>query len=825
MTSFLEPTGKDLLIPLHTVDSGNAAATFSATSNNPQVSAQIVTSNPSLLMNVSGVDKNGVAFSGNLTLQLFTDLAPKTTARILQLVNSGFYNTTAAQTMIFHRIIDKFVAQGGDPTGTGTGGSGVKFDDEFNPNLTYTSLGLLGMANSGDDTNDSQFFITALDVTLAQMPQHINFENPIFGQLTSGFDIFQKLITTPTNPSDDRPLTPPIIHSIQVFTDTHDQVLRVLAPRGFTGAATITVTATGGGNATATQMLNVQVVPDTTDGQPTSAPINDRPFLGPLSNQQTLMDTPVTFNLTGTDIQGNPMTFVVRDPASFSNPANVTVTVNGSQVTLHPFPGFSGTVSLFAGVRDQIARNNLPVDDRGNFDTQLFTLTVTPAPVGHVFLDSASITGVGNFTTNNTPSGTVTATSGKKIEVLVNGAVAAQAAETSTPGTYSFTLPSGMLQVGTNDITAREVGTSPLLGVLTMVFGPSYQSLYAVPGHIGTPEQVTFTYTSRQALYNNEVGIYQVDDFSGRINGLAPGDPGYLQAVLNSPTRQTLFAQNQSPGATQTLTETPGTLIAFYLVQNNSLQGFLSSNPNDSVAGTVIFFSLKGANVDSLTHEKSQADSLIGTALYAWEDETFGGDRDYNDMTVDVHAAGAAPAAQAFRIEAGPQESPTLRFTLEAAHKAGNLATILASAGELGFFTVDSPDGSIGGILPGASGYAQAALAAGRRHVIFEAGAQAGAQSDVTATGDSLIGFYYVSGGTADQVLSQNPTNSASGSVTARFSFDAANPDGANHFRLVNPERVGQAVPGLNDPLEIHVLDKLFGTTNDFDDLVFSVKL
>src|SRR5205807_158028 len=127
--------------------------------------ADLVSGGRSLKLNVSGVDSNNVAFNGDLVFRLFESDEPATTARIIQLVNSGFYNN-----LTFHRVIPGFVAQGGDPSGNGTGGSGTKFNDEFKTDLTFTSNGLLAMANSGDDTNDSQFFITAVDESLAQLP-------------------------------------------------------------------------------------------------------------------------------------------------------------------------------------------------------------------------------------------------------------------------------------------------------------------------------------------------------------------------------------------------------------------------------------------------------------------------------------------------------------------------------------------------------------------------------------------------------------------------------------------------------------------------------
>ncbi|MGZ9236019.1 MAG: peptidylprolyl isomerase, partial [Anaerolineales bacterium] len=111
-------------------------------------------------------------------VELFDDQAPKTVNNFVFLARQGFYNGTT-----FHRVIEGFMAQGGDPTGTGTGGPGYQFEDEFSPDLTFDKPGLLAMANSGPNTNGSQFFIT-YDAT-----PHLNNLHTIFGQVTEGMDV------------------------------------------------------------------------------------------------------------------------------------------------------------------------------------------------------------------------------------------------------------------------------------------------------------------------------------------------------------------------------------------------------------------------------------------------------------------------------------------------------------------------------------------------------------------------------------------------------------------------------------------------------------
>ena len=115
---------------------------------------------------------------GDIVLDLFADKVPTTVNNFVFLAGEGFYDDT-----IFHRVIPGFMAQGGDPTGTGRGGPGYRFPDEFNPSLKHDKLGVLSMANAGPGTNGSQFFIT-----YAPTP-HLNNKHSVFGQVISGMDV------------------------------------------------------------------------------------------------------------------------------------------------------------------------------------------------------------------------------------------------------------------------------------------------------------------------------------------------------------------------------------------------------------------------------------------------------------------------------------------------------------------------------------------------------------------------------------------------------------------------------------------------------------
>ncbi len=118
---------------------------------------------------------------GTIKLELFADKAPRTVENFVGLANKGFYDG-----LKFHRVISDFMIQTGDPTGTGCGGPGYEFDDEFHPDLKHDGPGVLSMANAGPNTNGSQFFIT--HVACPWLDGH----HSVFGKVVEGQDIVDK---------------------------------------------------------------------------------------------------------------------------------------------------------------------------------------------------------------------------------------------------------------------------------------------------------------------------------------------------------------------------------------------------------------------------------------------------------------------------------------------------------------------------------------------------------------------------------------------------------------------------------------------------------
>jgi cyclophilin family peptidyl-prolyl cis-trans isomerase len=140
---------------------------------------------------------------GAIEIELFDDDAPKTVENFKKLANDGFYDG-----VIFHRVIPDFMIQGGDPTGTGTGGPGYQFEDEFNDHKV--ERGALAMANAGPNTNGSQFFIVTAEAT-----PWLDGKHTVFGKVTSGMEVVDTIEQTKTDPRD-KPLEEMRIESIRL---------------------------------------------------------------------------------------------------------------------------------------------------------------------------------------------------------------------------------------------------------------------------------------------------------------------------------------------------------------------------------------------------------------------------------------------------------------------------------------------------------------------------------------------------------------------------------------------------------------------------------
>ncbi|XP_028336003.1 RING-type E3 ubiquitin-protein ligase PPIL2 isoform X3 [Physeter macrocephalus] len=227
-----EKTKVDRLNAAH-YSTGKVSASFTSTAMVPETTHEAAAIDEDVLRYQFVKKKGYVRLHtnlGDLNLELHCDLTPKTCENFIKLCKKQYYDGT-----LFHRSIRNFVIQGGDPTGTGTGGEsywGKPFRDEFRPNLSHTGRGVLSMANSGPNTNKSQFVTLNLLIPALHWALHfitfrscayLDKKHTIFGRVVGGFDTLTAMENVESDPKTDRPKEEIRIDSTTVFVDPYEE--------------------------------------------------------------------------------------------------------------------------------------------------------------------------------------------------------------------------------------------------------------------------------------------------------------------------------------------------------------------------------------------------------------------------------------------------------------------------------------------------------------------------------------------------------------------------------------------------------------------------
>lgn len=347
--------GSPLHVPIDAYDPNGNPLSFTVTSSQPgNVAAEILRNNQSARITVEGY--------GEMVFQLFNSEAPRVVERFVTLANAGFYNTTSNQSMIFHRSVQNFVIQGGDPLGNGTGGSTLEdFDDQFNLNLQHNRSGILSYAKSFDDTNDSQFFVTAGPT------RFLDYNHSIFGQLIEG-DRARAGINRIAVDGNDRPLAPVVIQNVTIFNDTENGLLRIISLGAPGSRSDITVTARDSEGNQFSQTFTVTVSNDTSNGAPFLA---DIPVLKGTTNAS------INYQLASTDQEGDSRWYLAAPPQN--SPLQITVNSETGAIVVQPSPGFVGEAAFAV----YVARGPLLQSDLS--DSTLFDFQVVNVQIANPF--------------------------------------------------------------------------------------------------------------------------------------------------------------------------------------------------------------------------------------------------------------------------------------------------------------------------------------------------------------------------------------------------------------------------------------------------------
>jgi cyclophilin family peptidyl-prolyl cis-trans isomerase len=269
---------------------------------------------------------------GDMTFMLFRDIAPHTVDVIQGLTAGGMYTSNT----IFHRVIAGFMNQGGDPLTNGMGGPVFRYDDEFNPLAIFSGNGQLALANSGKDTDGSQFFITVAPFRSG------DFVYTIFGQLLRGFNVLSSINNTVVD-ANSRPLADVIITNASLVPDNFDTVLTLVGTNYAGVAGTIKVVADDGAGGRTTNSFTATTVSDANLEPAFLYPTTFTNLVAPLNNSLTNI-------ISGYDFPGvtNYWDMIPADANSYANAPNsfFNIVTNQLQFVIVPNTNYAGPVSI-----------------------------------------------------------------------------------------------------------------------------------------------------------------------------------------------------------------------------------------------------------------------------------------------------------------------------------------------------------------------------------------------------------------------------------------------------------------------------------------------
>jgi cyclophilin family peptidyl-prolyl cis-trans isomerase len=370
------PAGKSLIIPITATVTNGRPLTFTITGSTNAMAIVTHTNDPFWKLNVAQACAPGApgAFQtlfrgglvtvtnvGDMTFMLFPEYASNTVSIFQGLSDSGFYNSNT----IFHRVINGFIIQGGDPLTNGTGGLVFQYNDEFNPQAIFSGNGQLALANSGKNTDGSQFFVTEAPFRSG------DFQYTIFGQLVRGFDVLTNIETTPVD-ANSRPLANEIITQASLVPDTSDTVITLLVTNRTAVTNKVTVIADDGAGGRATNTF--------TAISATDADSNSQPFF--FGNTVTNIVAPVNRTVT------NSLYALELD----SETLYWTPFYNNAAAPTSSFPTFLTTNSILKSLTYNVTNHG------GQLEIHMKPATNFTGQVSYLFVASSSSSWYSDYT-------------------------------------------------------------------------------------------------------------------------------------------------------------------------------------------------------------------------------------------------------------------------------------------------------------------------------------------------------------------------------------------------------------------------------------------
>ena len=667
--------GSPVHVPIDAYDPNGGPLTVTVSSSNPNViSAEMVNNPKSVRMDVNGY--------GEMVFRLFADEASRPVNQFQQLVNSGFYNQTSTSDIIFHRVVDGFMIQAGDPTGTGSGGSTLgDFDDQFNLNLQHNRSGVLSYAKAGPDTNDSQFFITEVAT------RHLDFKHSVFGQLIEGEAVREGIsrtkVTGQSSGEVSRPVNEVVIKSMEIFDDNKNGLVR-LKSLANSGTSTITVTVTNGSGQAFSRTFTATAAADTSNGAP---------FLNDITVPAIAAGQTVSVQLGAQDKEGDAVVYdavrqgsvpyqfnmnnqsgllSVTAPNNFSGPFQVRVSVR---------PATSASASSSDDA--QVLTFNVPVSVSAPTAVDLVAATDTGSS------DSDNVTNAGNlqFLVSGTTNG---ANVQLKIGTQVVGSAVASGATTTITTNQIATLGNGTYAiVAVQTLSGTTSAASPALSIVYDNAPPAAIANSGLPNraNVGTPLNYDLNHPEegqglRYVLDNAPAGM-TIDQQTGLIswtptaNQLGP-QTAVLQLLdkagnLTSQTLAVSVADTAKIAVDMFLQTTSGQPLTSIAAGQEFLVKLVVQDLRTTGSGTGegVFTAYVDLNYDSSKVEPVATNPITYDPLFQ------------NGKSGDLSTPGLINELGAFSsLTAGPGRDPQNFITIRMRAKAGGLAK----------FTMDEAD-------------------------------------------------------------------------------------------------------------------------------------